>query len=104
MFNTYGRAPSKKLTTFPGEDTVEENIHITDITTKREQDNESIQSVRLEFAEPREDSPYFDVEGAGGEEGEGSVNAVGGEADDGSGVEIKINLSAFDEMEKDTAL
>ncbi len=82
---------------------MEENIHITDISTRKDEDNQSMQSLRLEFSEPREDSPNFPEEKSGGEEEEGAAEGDGDRVAV-SGVEIKINLSAFDDMEKDTAL
>ena len=102
MFNTYGYIRSKKLTTLPEREVVEDGICISNITAKREPDSESMRSVRLEFAEPREGSPNSNINIE-------KTNEEVRDEEEGvcSGVEIKVNLSAFDAMdeaEKDTAL
>lgn len=92
MFRDYGQVPPKKLittTSFTERDTVEESIVVANTAARYEEVTESVQIAKLEFSEPREDSPKFDMEMIDGDDSE------------------KINLSAIevqDEVEKETAM
>ena len=91
---------------------MEENVHTTEmnISTKKEEDQESMQSVRLEFTDgtalttkPEPDPNALD-DGGAADEDQGPASSSLGDFD--FGTEVKVNLAAadVDENEQATAL
>ena len=83
---------------------MEENIYITDINKRKADEEQSMQSVRLEFKDVPEERESPEPSAEEEEEGAGrEATATLGDFD--FGTDVKINLpAANDEADKDTAL
>ena len=119
MLNTYGRTPSSKRDThFQGGELVEQNVYATGVGKADDDDDDrSMQSVQLvfeekggaespEFAQSLEKKEEAEEEEAEAKAEAGAKRAAGDEVEKlsiGSGMEVKINLTAFGE-DKDTPL
>lgn len=99
-FYTYGSV--QKITQLRGGELIEENIHITSISSSKrqeEEEDEEEQSVELEFTEGPV-TPEVKPENDGGEKGTGTSL---GEFEMGAQVKIDLSASEVDEGHRDTA-